>query len=245
MKKLQFIMLSTLLTAGSTEFTQAMWGKPVEAKAPVAVEPPVEAQKANNAKTSRIVEQSSKQTEAAKQYAETAKQVKPNSNFLDQAYDATVGKAYNWMTGKPDVTATTVTTGSVDLSSTTKPRANSAPVEPTQTSVDTRSRSNSAPEFGYDINGKPNRTKLAQTLDLQKNPKDANGVSRKSTSPTTVTATNLQQDISTKTQDFLKNTPSADTVQKQANDASAQADAAFKKKPAPTSTSWFSGSSSK
>ena len=46
-RKLQIIMLCTLLTFGSTKFTQAMWSKPVEAKAPV-VETPIETQKAKS-----------------------------------------------------------------------------------------------------------------------------------------------------------------------------------------------------
>ncbi len=86
MKKLQIIMFLTLLTAGLTEFTHAMWGKPVETKAPV-MNAPIEHQKVNNAKTNQIAQQSTELQSNAQEGAHMSKQINQQSQA---AYDSSL-----------------------------------------------------------------------------------------------------------------------------------------------------------
>ena len=147
MKKLQFIMLSALITAVSTNSTQTMWGNAEPVRAVEAPKSMVEAQKTNNAKTSEIATRTTALENQARQNVDISQQIKQqsqeayNNSMSVKAVDAvtnaaksasnTAANTWNWMTGKSSPTPTTATTGSIDLNL-TKPRSSSEPTPKTE-----------------------------------------------------------------------------------------------------------------
>ena len=270
-RTLQIIMLSTLLTTGSTEFMQA-WSfsgegsKPMETKAPVETPKTMnEIQSENVAKTKRIAEESMKLKDTAQQNKDMAKQVEQQSkaaydnSIAVKAYDATLGKvaesatqAWDWMTGKAKPTANAAPTsnqpGNFDF--TTKPRANTNPetVSSSKETVETRTtRTATDPgqeaPFGRDATGKPYRSKLASMIDSNNTNKATATTSRPTTPVTDVSSTTTSR-TSSPALKAVQDTLNSTAQQTALDQTSANAlDNSIFKKPAPKNTSWFSGAS--